>query len=158
MARSITYWYDLMATEKSSFSSLNVYQPLVDSSQDLLSDLTSTSRVARWRLSLWVVATAHYVLDVLFDNYRAEIEDKIRRAIPGTAGWWQQKMFDFQYDTITPQIVTLVDLVPTYTVVDASKRIITRCSVRSDINKNVIIKIAKGTTSPVPLSTLELKN
>jgi hypothetical protein len=156
MARTITYWYDVIVAEKQTFPNLNGLQPSIDNSQTLLTDLSTTSKVARWRLLVWCVAVAAWTLDVLFDLYIIDVDAKIRKAIPGTPAWWQQKVFEFQYDAVTPQVIDLVNLEPTYPVVDATKRIVTRCSITTNINKDVIIKVAKGTTTPTPLSGPEI--
>ena len=64
-------------------------------------------------------------------------------------------MFEFQYDATVPQIVQLIDTVPQYPVVDDTKRIITACSVTSDISNSVTLKVAKS--SPyVALASAEL--
>lgn len=97
MARSPQYWYDKIVTEKQSMSTLNVYQPNVDSSQTLLSDLTTTSRVARWRIWIWAVATCIYALDVVFDLALVAFEILARNSRYGTIPWWEKQSLLFQY-------------------------------------------------------------
>lgn len=157
MARSIKYWYDIIITEKNTFSNLNTLQPNVDDAQTLLSDVNTTSRVARWRLWMWCVAVVAWTQDVLFDFYKLDLADKIKKAVPSTELWWKVKILGFQYDAGSPQVMTLVDLVPTYAVIDESLRIITRCSVVTKVNKVVAIKVATGTTGSLsPLGALPL--
>lgn len=101
MARSVQYWYDYMIAEKTTMASLNSLQPLIDDSQTLLADVTTTSRVARWRLWLWVVATCAYALDVVFDLAIITLEALAKRSRFGTLPWYIQQAYDFQYgDTL----------------------------------------------------------
>jgi hypothetical protein len=108
--------------------------------------LNSTSKRAIWRLWSYVVATSISVFEQLQDVFKKDIEATAAKAIPGNAAWIQQKVFEFQYDSGTPQIVQLINLVPVYPLVDVNKRIVTRCSVRTDLSNNVKIKVAKGAT------------
>ncbi|RYD57009.1 MAG: hypothetical protein EOP56_09385 [Sphingobacteriales bacterium] len=119
-----------------------------------LSGVNSPSKRALWRLWTYIVATAISVFEQILDIARADIEATVAAAPPATAAWVQQRMFEFQYDATTPQYVQLVDLVPQYTTVDESLRIITRCSVTKGFYNNVNIKLAKGDT-PEPLTTDE---
>ncbi len=100
MARTITYWYDVIIAEKNTFSNLNTLQPNVDSGQQLLTDVTSTSRVARWRLWVWCVAVAAYALDVLFDLFKIELEAISLRSRFGTLPWYVFTAKNFQYGNI----------------------------------------------------------
>src|SRR5690606_15396429 len=54
--------------------------------------------------------------------------------------------FNFQYDSVVPQVVQLntITLAPEYPLVNASLRIITRCSVTSGSFNQVNIKVAKN--------------
>jgi hypothetical protein len=126
----------------------------VQADPDLV-DLTSTSKRAIWRLWTFVVATAIALFEQLQDVFKKEIEDTASKAIPGNAAWIQNKVQQFQYDDTVPQIVTLVNLIPIYLIVDPGKRIVSRCSVRTDIANNVRIKVAKG-TPPGALATAEV--
>lgn len=104
----------------------------------------NTSARSIWRLWTWVVATAIAVHEQLVDLYIIVIEAIVARASAASTLWVQDKLFKFQYDATTPQIVQLIDTVPQYPVVDESKRIITACSVTTDINNTVNIKVAKS--------------
>ncbi|MCW3128208.1 MAG: hypothetical protein JWO03_3866 [Bacteroidetes bacterium] len=106
---------------------------------------TNTSRRAMWLNWSDVVATCQAILEQLMDVYQSNIEAQVAKAASASQLWIQAKMFEFQYDgTLLPQIVQLIDTVPQYPVVDATKRIITACAVSVDQANNVNIKIAKG--------------
>jgi len=112
--------------------------------QTALDGLDSTSKRAIWLLWTYITAVAIAVLEQLIDAYVATVEALVARSSASSALWIQDKMFKFQYDATDPQVVQLIDTVPTYPNVDATKRIITACSVTSDLSNAVNIKVAKS--------------
>lgn len=127
----------------------------VQSQPELNATLTNNSRRAIWRLFTFVQASAILLLEQIIDVFKAENEVVISQAIPATASWISKKAFDFQYSTSVPQVLQLIGFAPTYLVIDASLRIVTRCSVQTTISNRVIIKTAK-LEPPTALSSLEL--
>ncbi len=123
-----------------------IQQQIIDTknAQADLAGLTSTSHRAIWILWTFVVATCIAFLEQLMDIYLSAIEALVARSAGASTLWVQDKMFKFQYDAADPQIAVLIDTVPQYPVVDESKRIITACSVTTDINNTVNIKVAKS--------------
>jgi len=109
-----------------------------------LAGLTSDSHRAIWRLWTFVIATAIAIHEQLLDLYLSALEAVVAKSAAASTLWVQAKMFAFQYDATTPQVAVLTDLTIEYPVVDATKRIITACSVTTDINNVVRIKVAKG--------------
>jgi len=147
--------YTQLINEKNSQPSLSALQPSIDDEQTLLSDLTTPSRVADWRVWLFIMSVAIWIHEGIIELFEQEIEDIVSKAAPGTAPWIQDKVFKFQYDSGTAQIAKLIDFVVTYPVVDAAKRIVSRCSVKTYPNRIVKIKVAKGAT-PGALSSPEI--
>jgi hypothetical protein len=125
--------------------------------QPELAEANTNSRRGIWRLITFVQASAILLLEQIIDVFKEENEIKINSAIPATTSWITKKVFDFQYSATNPQVVQLVDLVPSYPIVDSSLRIITRCSVVTTISGQVIIKSAKS-EPPVALSNTELSS
>jgi hypothetical protein len=117
--------------------------------------LTSTSKRAIWRLWAFITAVAIGLLEQAIDIMVAVIEAFVAKASPGTPPWLQDQAFKFQYSSSTPQVVQLINFAPVYPIVDTTLRIITRCSVTTDVNNTVTIKVAKGST-PQALASLEL--
>lgn len=153
MARSITTIYDTIIAEKQSMGQLNNLQPNIESSQQLLSDLTATSRVARWRLIYWIVAVAIWIHEKLFDSYREEIEALSNSLITGTLKWYQAECLKFQFgDTLEWNGAKYV-----YLILDPTKQIVQRAAVVEGASQ-LIIKVAKLDPSdiPEPLSAAEL--
>lgn len=83
MARSIdTIYADLVAKKEA------------DSNLDALS---STSKVAIWRLWLYIVAYACHVMELTFDKHYSEVSEIITELKPHTMRWYRQKALAFQY-------------------------------------------------------------
>jgi len=123
--------------------------------QPELAGLTSTSKRAIWNLWTFVVAACIAIFEQLLDSFLTEVETQVAQSAGASVLWLQAKMFQFQYDATTPQVIQLINTVPQYPVVDANKRIITACSVTSSLSNQVSIKVAKS--SPfVALATAEL--
>lgn len=133
-----------------------IYQTLLDAKDDEteLSGLTSTSQTAIWRLLLYIQAVCIAVHEQLMDVLKTDIEDLVASAAPGTAKWVKAQVLKFQYSATTPQVIELVDYAPAYPTIDEDLQIITRCSVATDSNKVVLVKVAKS-DPPAPLSALE---
>lgn len=156
MARSIKEIYDEAAAEKASMSTLNelLVNPddgssTLDSSQKLLSDLTSPSRVAIWRLMLWVHAAITHFQERLWDVFKTQLEAIVSSATPGTRRWYQREALRFQYG----HELMWDGNKYAYSSDTPSARIITRCSV-ADPTSLVRIKVAKG-VGPTILSPTE---
>lgn len=150
MARKIEHIYNALIAEKNSFSSLTELQPQVDDAQTLLSDINSSSKVADWRLWLWLVAFAHHLHEAFMDLFRKEIDAKVAGAKSHTLRWYQIQAMAFQYGydlTFNEEI-----LVYQYEVDDVDSRIVTRAAVEESTG-TVVLKVAKETGA---LSTNEL--
>ena len=130
-----------------------IKQQLIDqkNAEPALSGLTSPSQTAIWNLWFFIQASAINIFEQLQDLYKIELEDIAAAAIPNTDAWVQSKAFEWQYG----DNIQLINLVPKYTTVNTAKRIVTRCSVKTDNNKICQIKVAKSDPA-TKLTTLEL--
>jgi hypothetical protein len=117
--------------------------------------LTSTSKRAIFRLFTYIVAVAINTLEQLIDIFTASVEDIASKAAPATSAWLQNQILKFQYSATTPQVIQLIDFAPAYPIVDETLRIISRCSVTTNLSNSVLIKVATGTT-PGALSAPQL--
>ncbi len=149
MARSIGEIYDEMASEKETLVTLSALQPNIDNTQLLLSDLTSRSKVAVWRLIFFVISVSIWVHEKLFDKYALEVESRSKEIIPGPIIWYREISFNFQFGDSLLWIKEKYQ----YSIIDDLKKIIKRCSV-IDRGGQVRIKVAKldNNNQPVPLS------
>ena len=62
-----------------------------------MNELNSTSKVAIWRLWVYIIAVAIWSLEKLFDQHRADIDKRLSELKPHTARWYRSKALAFQY-------------------------------------------------------------
>ena len=62
-----------------------------------LNELNSTSKVAIWRLWVYIIAVAIWSLEKLFDLHRTDIDKRLTELKPHTARWYRSKALAFQY-------------------------------------------------------------
>lgn len=123
-------------------------------------DVNTPSKVAEWKLWRYIVAVSIYLHEQLWDILKGELELIALRAVPGTAAWLQRQVLLFQYSLTTPQVVVLVDGYPTYNPILTELRIVKRCSVKQQIDRLVIVKVAKQDSmgNLIPLVMTELNS
>jgi hypothetical protein len=114
----------------------------------------SNSRRATWRLWTRIVATVQSYSEQLSDVFKSEIETLLSKGAPSTPLWIQDQVRKFQYDATNPQVLTMDNFAPKYTIVDETLRIVTRCSVKTDFSNVVNVKVAKSDV-PEPLDNSE---
>ncbi|MEO8589491.1 MAG: hypothetical protein ABI432_08995 [Flavobacteriales bacterium] len=152
MARTITQIYDAIIAAKEAQLELLELVPNPDTSQLLLSDLTTSSRVSRWRLMVWVFAVAAWTHEKLWDQLKAEIEVLAAGSHIGTLRWYVEKAKVFQYGYFLENIGN----VPGYSVIDIPSRIIARAAGK-EAGGYVLLKVAKlSGTDLVGLGPTEL--
>lgn len=159
MARKLTEIYDSLALEKNNFAVLNGLAPSIDTTQDLLDDLNTTSTVAKWRLMLFVQAVGIKALEEIFDLLTVEIQATADAGINATIPWYVEEAKKFQFgDTlvfVTNPGETNGKFV--YLAEDESKQIV-EFAAAIDIDGLVRVKVAKddGGGDPIKLSVAEL--
>jgi hypothetical protein len=119
--------------------------------------LTSTSKRAIYRLYTYIVAVGINALEQLIDIFKTSVETTAAAASPATASWLQDQILKFQYSATNPQVLQLINFAPAYPIVDPTLRIISRCSVTTNLSNQVIAKVATGTT-PAALTTDQLSS
>lgn len=68
-----------------------------------LSEVNSASSSAIWRLWTRVVASSIWLLEVLFDAHKTEVNENVARLKPHSARWYQNKALSFQYGIDLPE-------------------------------------------------------
>ena len=109
------------------------------------------SRVSLESIFFYIVASAVYVLETMFDRFTEEVESKISSAVLATIPWYHQVCLEYQhgdsmvFDEQTQQF--------RYSIDDASKRIIKFAACR-DIGGGVYVLVAGSDDdgSPIALS------
>jgi hypothetical protein len=114
-----------------------------------LTDLNSPSQTADYTLWKGVIATQINLHEQLMDEQAAEIDEKIAKASAATPVWIKNKVLNhFQYSSTNPQILQVIDDELTYPTIDDTLHAVKKCSVKTDLNKNVKIKV-NGTSSTI---------
>lgn len=112
-------------------------------SNEALSQMNSTSKVAIYRLLAYIVAFAIWTLEVLFDIHKREIDTAIYEQKSGTPTWYKNMSLGFQYgfDLIIDSD-KYNNTRYTEDQIEAS-RIIKYCSVKESAESNrLIVKVA----------------
>lgn len=144
MARSIT------VIQQEMFESI--------ASDENLVGLTSTSKVAIYRLFVFVVAFAIWTLEQLFDKHTAEIDTALYEQKSGTPRWYRNMSLLFQYGfDLLPDSDEYDNTGATDDQIEASK-IIKYCSVKESLESNrLTIKVAgESGTDLVPLDETQI--
>ncbi len=156
MARTTTEIYNEIVTEKQNQSSLSTLIPINDTATQLLIDVSSSSKVAFWRLWAWLVAYAIHIHEGYFDNFLLEADAIAQRAEVGTPRWYQYQILNFQFG----DALVFLNQKYQYAVVDNAKKIVKRCAIIERANGTVLAKVAKINGSGVvePLNQTELNS
>lgn len=143
MAREIEEIFDEMITEKESKATLGALLPLGTVFADLLNDITSGSKVADWRLWVYLHAFGNRQLEVLFDKHKAEVELIKDRSVFGTELFWIDKMLEFQIGFSVEVLEVDGFFTVGYANIDTASQIIKAAAIITDINGFSTIKVAK---------------
>lgn len=150
MARPISEIYDQMVAEKETFTELQGLQPAIDTSQTLLQNLTSSSRVSIWRLLLWVQAAGIHFHETMFDAHKAEVQDILAQSIPGSLPWYRDVALDYQHG----DPLLYIDRKFQYSAINLEKKIVTQAAA-VEAGNVLTIKVAKGASTLEKLSSAE---
>ena len=88
--------------------------------------LTSTSKRAIFVLYTFIIASGIALMEQLQDIFISQNESIAASSSPGSQAWLQNKVLQFQYSSITPQVAQLINFVPTYPIINANYQIISR--------------------------------
>ncbi|WP_136464954.1 hypothetical protein [Flagellimonas onchidii] len=104
MARSVEAIQQMILDQKSATSKLAALEVLTTNEQSSLADLTSTSKVAIWRLWVFIMAFAIWTLEKLFDIHVLETDKKVAENEVHNFPWYKKKALAFQYGhALVPQ-------------------------------------------------------
>src|SRR4051812_35940365 len=90
MARSIQIIFDDMKAQGIALATTANNQAVIDM-------FNNTSRVAIWKILFYAVAFCIHALEVIYDLFKIEIDDRIALLKPHSARWYAEKAKDFQY-------------------------------------------------------------
>ena len=158
MARTIAEIYNAVCISKASMQELSSWVvdqsnpgSTLDNAETLLQDLTSSSKVAFWRVWLFIFAVASWIVETLFDTNKQEVSDLLATKQPMTLRWYSEesKKFQFGYAMIW------LDNAFSYSTVDPSAQIV-KYAAASEKNGQVILKVANEVNGQkVPLTLVQ---
>ena len=161
MSRSISEIYNAIIAEKETFTELNQLTPIPETTQTLLSDLKTTSKVGIWRLWAFVIAVAIYAHEEIFDAHTEEVEELILNKTFGQLKWYEltSKAFQYGYDLAWSDINYRYEYSDTTSQEALDSMIITQAAattIDTTVGYEIILKVAKGTVGSLSaLSTAE---
>lgn len=155
MARGIPEIFNALVAEKESLSALDELTGGaavgLTPYQKLLADVNSKSRVALWRLMLFITAAGSWLLESLWDAFRTEVLQKADEAVAGNADWYLRKIYEFQFGG--DYTYGLFDGVFRWSTVVPEDRPIEYAALM-ELEGDLIIKVAGGQDGrPVKLGT-----
>lgn len=165
MARSIEEIQKIMLEAKENEPALNVLSESVPGKNwfekvynYMFGNERSTSKVAIWRLWIYIVAYCIHTLELLFDFHRNFIENKLLKYRHGRLSWYHRKALEFQYGfNLIKDTDAFDNRGKTEKDIELSK-IIKYCAVNESDGNGLIIKIAtekEGVLSPLTDSQLQ---
>jgi len=153
MARSISKIFNDMSAEKDALSQTANLTPANDSFSALMASIRNNSRVAVWRLWLYIVAVGHWTLEKLFDKHKADVKEMLDTSAKGRVSWiidWAKRYKD-------GSSLTVVDGVPQYPSNASGAEVVKFASVR-DTGDIIFLYVANEDSSGnrIPLTSAEL--
>ncbi|MTI33159.1 hypothetical protein [Xanthovirga aplysinae] len=101
-----------------------------------LNGLDSESSTAIWSVWVYIMAVAIYTHELIFDQFKEEVEDILTKQIPGTASWYAEKLKEFRSGiSLPPGGITYEDP-------SKGEAIITRVSYK-ETDGTLALKVAK---------------
>ena len=97
MGRALEEIQKSILLKKESTSSLDGLEVLTTDERQTLNNLNSSSKVAIWRLWVYIYSFAIYLHEQIFDAHKVEIEDLIARNKIHTSRWYRGKALLFQF-------------------------------------------------------------
>jgi len=159
MSRTIAEIYNRLNETKDSLQELKDYvlstdNPVsVDDAQTLSVDLSSGSKVANWRLWLWIMAVGSWLVENLFDLHKKEISSILEQKQPHHLRWYAEESKKFQYGFA----LVWKDYRYQYETDEPQARII-KYAAASEQNGKVLLKVAKEVSGQKTPLTLQEKD
>lgn len=138
MAKTIKQYYDEIIASKQAQPDLTTLEPSPETSNNLLSDLNSGSKVALWRLWCWIAAVASHTMELVFEKHQETISETVSSKAWATALFLQKKMLEYQHgDSLVWDGAQFV-----YDPIDETKQIVERAAVVESVNGQLQFKAA----------------
>lgn len=122
-----------------------------------LAELNSTSKVAVWRLWVYIMAFAIHTLERIFDQHRKEVAEALSEQKPHTPRWYRNKALAFQYGfDLIPDTDKFNNTGKTEDEIENSKIVKYSAVTESETESRLIVKIATEQGGELqPISTAQ---
>jgi hypothetical protein len=158
MSRTIAEIYDSLNTVKNNMTELKGYVTEtsgtdMDTANNLALDAESGSKVAKWRLWLWIVAVASWLIENIVGSGELSLQAIINGQRPHNLRWYEEETNKWQYGH---EIEWIDNDHWGYMVDDETARLVSAVSATQSGNGEVTIKAVKLVMGVLtPLTTLE---
>jgi hypothetical protein len=139
--RSLNEIQDSILLKKSETESLAALEVLTTSETNTLANLNSTSKVAIWRLWVYIQSFAIWLHEGIFETHKIEIEELIALNKIHTVKWYREKVLAFQFGQALDGESDLYNNTGIDTAVINARKIIKQASV-SPVAGELRIKVA----------------
>lgn len=124
-----------------------------------LDALSSDSKVAVWRLWIYITSFALWTLEKLFDIHISEVAGQLANLKPGTPRWYRNKALDFQFGfSLLPDSDKFDNTGSSEEDVANSKIIKYAAVTEADDESRVVLKIATEVADKLAPITVEQKS
>ena len=122
-----------------------------------LAELNSTSKVAVWRLIIYIVAFVIHTLERIFDQHKKEVAEALSEQKPHTARWYRNKALAFQYGfDLIPDTDKFNAVGSTQEAISNSRIVKYSAVTESETESRLIVKIATEQGGELqPISTAQ---
>lgn len=125
------------AAARQELSALAPHAPF----EALVADFVNNSRVGVWRMMAFCMAGAIYFHELIFEQFKSEVNAILKDASVGTIDWYVRQVLDFQIDT--PLSVLSTGRVGyENSVINSGRRVVGRVSIE-DVDGVLRVKVAK---------------
>ena len=149
MARSLTEIQQSILNAKAQASTLNALQVLTTAEQNL-SAANSTSKVAIWRLWVWIISYVIYIHEQIIEKFA-------ENSRPHTINWYKNQCLNF-LDGLPLMWLNEQFQYDLTNVIDADvRKIIDRCAILESNSGELVLKLATNNNGNVePLTNAQL--
>lgn len=115
----------------------------IEAKDDLKDLFDNPSQTKLWGEIVFAVSVGIAIHEQIMDEHLTRVTDSSNTVY--NVDWLRERIFEFQYDSTTPQVVALnSDLVPEYPTVDETLQIISVCNLYLGANNVFSVKVAKN--------------
>lgn len=137
--------YKSITDYKDTLPELVELEPQNDNYTDFKNSVNSGSNVAVWRWFAGLFAYASYIVRVLFEKHKIEVENLLAQKEPGTLPWYVEQLRNFQQG----YALEIINGRPAYSIIDEDAKVI-KYAAGNEVNGQLLLKVAADDGSGNP--------